>query len=90
MTESGRKIAENLMTSHETIANFLEIIGVDGKQAELDACELEHHISKSTLKKLKKFIEFIDDAPDEPKWIEHYRHYIETGERKQCEFYKDE
>ncbi|MEF8835948.1 MAG: metal-dependent transcriptional regulator [Candidatus Thermoplasmatota archaeon] len=90
LTESGRKIAENLMTSHETIANFLEIIGVDGKQAELDACELEHHISKSTLKKLKKFIEFIDDAPDEPKWIEHYRHYIETGERKQCEFYKDE
>lgn len=86
LTESGKEIAENLITSHETIADFLEIIGVGGEQAEVDACELEHHISKNTLKKLKKFIEFIDSAPDEPKWIEHYRHYTKTGEREECEF----
>ncbi|MEF8874997.1 MAG: metal-dependent transcriptional regulator [Candidatus Thermoplasmatota archaeon] len=89
LTKVGREIAENLMISHETIADFLEIIGVEDGQAELDACELEHHISKSTLDKLKKFIEFIDGAPDEPKWIEHYRHYIKTGERRKCEFYRD-
>ncbi len=89
LTKAGKKIARNLMESHETIADFLEIIGVRGEQAEVDACELEHHMSKNTLKKLKKFIEFIDDAPDEPKWVEHYRHYIKTGERKKCEFYKD-
>ncbi len=89
LTESGKKIAEDMMTSHETITNFLDIIGVEKEQAELDACELEHHISKSTLDKLKRFIEFIDDAPDEPKWIEHYRHYLKTGERKQCNLYKD-
>ncbi|MEF8836171.1 MAG: metal-dependent transcriptional regulator [Candidatus Thermoplasmatota archaeon] len=90
LTKDGEEIARNLMISQETISDFLEIIGVEGEQAELDACELEHHISKDTLEKLKKFIEFIDDAPDEPKWIKHYRHYIKTGERKQCEFYKDE
>ena len=87
LTNSGKNIAKNLMESHETIADFLEIIGVEKEQAELDACELEHLISKKTLRKLKKFIEFIDDAPDDPKWIEHYRHYLKTGERKKCEFY---
>jgi len=87
LTNSGKNIAKNLMESHETIADFLKIIGVEKEQAELDACELEHLISKKTLRKLKKFIEFIDDAPDDPKWIEHYRHYLKTGERKKCEFY---
>ncbi|MBS3781309.1 MAG: metal-dependent transcriptional regulator [Candidatus Thermoplasmatota archaeon] len=90
LTRTGKNIARNLMISHETIADFLKIIGVEGEQAELDACELEHHISQTTLKKLNKLIEFIDDAPDEPKWIEHYRHYVKTGERKECEFYKNE
>ncbi len=89
LTPLGKKKARNLMESHETIADFLEIIGVEKEQADLDACELEHHISRNTLRKLKKFIEFIDDAPDEPKWIEHYRHYLKTGERKKCEFYKN-
>jgi len=87
LTGSGKNIAKNLMESHETIADFLEIIGLEKEQAELDACELEHLISKKTLRKLKKFIEFIDDAPDEPRWIEHYRHYLKTGERKKCEFF---
>ena len=87
LTDSGKNIAKNLMESHETIADFLEIIGLEKEQAELDACELEHLISKKTLRKLKKFIEFIDDAPDEPRWIEHYRHYLKTGERKKCEFF---
>jgi len=90
LTNSGKNIAKNLMESHETIADFLEIIGVEKEQAELDACELEHLISNKTLRKLKKFIEFIDDAPDKPKWIEHYRHYLKTGERKKCEFYDKE
>ncbi|MFW6048056.1 MAG: metal-dependent transcriptional regulator [Candidatus Natronoplasma sp.] len=90
LTKAGKNIAENLMIYHETIADFLNIIGVEEGQAELDACELEHHISEETLVKLKKFIEFIHDAPIEPKWIEHYRHYIKTGERKKCIFYTDE
>jgi len=89
LTEDGKEIAKNLIISHETILAFLEIIGVEKDQAEIDACELEHHISQDTLKKLEKFIEFIDDAPNEPKWIDHYRDYLETGERKKCEFYDE-
>ncbi|MFP4001199.1 MAG: metal-dependent transcriptional regulator [Thermoplasmata archaeon] len=88
LTKAGKNIAENLMISHETIADFLNIIGVGEGQAELDACELEHHISEETRVKLKKFIEFINEAPTEPKWIEHYHHYVETGERKECEFHE--
>ncbi|MBS3789558.1 MAG: hypothetical protein KGY66_01425 [Candidatus Thermoplasmatota archaeon] len=29
-------------------------IGLEKKQAKLDACEIEHHISEKTLVKLKK------------------------------------
>ncbi|MFW6144644.1 MAG: metal-dependent transcriptional regulator [Candidatus Natronoplasma sp.] len=87
MTDKGKRIAGDLIKSHETIADFLEIIGVRREQAEVDACELEHHISENTLEKLKRFIEFTNNGPNEPRWIEHYRHYIDTGERKKCEFY---
>ncbi|MHC1589550.1 MAG: iron dependent repressor, metal binding and dimerization domain protein, partial [Candidatus Hecatellaceae archaeon] len=43
---------------HEVFRRFLEeILGVDGKTAEEDACMLEHAVSRQTLKKLVKFVE---------------------------------
>lgn len=82
LTETGKKLAKDLISSHQIIADFLEIIGVDRKQAEIDACELEHHISEESMEKLKEFIEFIDEAPDEPKWIEHFRDYVERRKNR--------
>lgn len=88
LTDSGMKIACGLMKKHKIIADFLEIIGVERDLAEVDSCQLEHYVSTKTMKRIKKFVEFVSDAPHEPKWIEHFYHYVQTGERKKCNFYE--
>ncbi|RLI15120.1 MAG: metal-dependent transcriptional regulator [Candidatus Hecatellales archaeon] len=58
LTPKGRKVAEDVYQRHEVFRRFLEeILGVDGKTAEEDACMLEHAVSRQTLKKLVKFVE---------------------------------
>ena len=87
LTDAGKKLAQELMKKHKIIADFLEIIGVQRDLAEADACQIEHHVTRKTLQRLGKFVEFINDAPHEPKWIEHFNYYVQTGKRKQCNFY---
>ncbi len=88
LTETGKKLASELMKKHRIIADFLEILGVEREVAEADACQIEHHVTVKTLRRLGKFVEFINNAPHEPKWIEHFNHYVKTGERRQCNFYE--
>jgi DtxR family Mn-dependent transcriptional regulator len=85
LTKDGEKIAKELIRTHRTLAEFLEIIGVHKKNAEADACQIEHHVSNQTVKQLNKFVEFVRDAPVDPIWLGHFRHYCKTGERLICE-----
>lgn len=82
LTDRGMMIASKLMETHRIIADFLEIIGVDRNLAEIDACQLEHHVSIMTMKRLKDFVDFINGSPQMPHWIEHYYNYVRTGERE--------
>lgn len=85
LTADGEKMAKELMDKHKTLAEFLEIIGVDRKDADIDACQIEHHVSSQTMKQLNKFVEFVREAPQDPKWLEHFKHFYKTGERLRCE-----
>ncbi len=85
LTKEGEKIARELLKTHKTLAEFLEIIGVDRKNAESDACQIEHHVSSSTVKQLNRFVEFVREAPVDPIWLEHFKHYCKTGERLICD-----
>ncbi len=58
LTISGKKMARELMQKHRIIADLLEIIGIDRELAEVDACQIEHHVSTKTLKQLEQFVEF--------------------------------
>jgi DtxR family Mn-dependent transcriptional regulator len=85
LTKVGERMAEELKRTHRTLADFFELIGVDNKNADKDACQIEHHVSKTTVKQLNKFLEFVQDAPHHPVWFSHFKHYCETGERLRCE-----
>jgi DtxR family Mn-dependent transcriptional regulator len=89
LTEEGMKMAENLAERHKTLADFLEIIGVDRKAAEIDACQIEHHVAPRTIEKLNIFVSFVRDAPDDPLWLEHFKHFSKTGKRLKCGRRKD-
>lgn len=85
LTLRGQEMAKKLMEMHKTLAEFLEIIGVNSKDAEIDACQIEHHVSPQTMKQLNKFVEFVHTSPRDPKWLEHFEHFCQTGERLRCE-----
>jgi DtxR family Mn-dependent transcriptional regulator len=58
LTSSGKKMARELMQKHRIIADLLETLGIDREVAEVDACQIEHHVSPETLKTLEQFVEF--------------------------------
>lgn len=89
LTSSGRKLARALMKKHEIIADFLEIIDVKRDLAEIDACQIEHHVSNKTMARLELFVKFVTEAPFSPKWVQHFRHYCKTGERIYCDMFDD-
>ena len=84
LTRSGKRKTRELMRKHKVIADFIEFLGVGRELAEVDACEMEHHVSKRTMERLEKFVTFVRDAPRDPRWISHYHHYCDTGERIGC------
>ncbi|RLG60397.1 transcriptional regulator MntR [Candidatus Geothermarchaeota archaeon] len=84
LTPKGEKLAKEVIKKHETLKEFLRILGVDEKIAEKDACKIEHHVHPETMRRLTKFVEFVKNAPKSPKWLEHFRYFYETGKYPPC------
>ena len=55
LNTSGLQIAKKVYGSHQILMNFLIQIGVSSKNAEADACKIEHILSEETYEKLKLF-----------------------------------
>ncbi len=84
LTEKGRKIALNTKKKHDTLKNFLILLGVDEKIADEDACKIEHNVNKKTMGKLRKFVEFAKLEDGCTKWLDHFKYYDETGKYILC------
>ncbi len=57
LTKKGENLAKKTLNRHNRLKEFLIIIGVDEKTAEIDACEMEHILHKSTMEAIIKFVE---------------------------------
>ena len=58
LTEKGELKASQVYFRHKTLTTFLnEMLGVDQKIAEQDACLIEHDISSETMEKLAIFMQ---------------------------------
>jgi DtxR family Mn-dependent transcriptional regulator len=88
LTPSGRKTAQELARRHKAIADFLEIIGVQRAMAEIDACQIEHHVSSESMQRVEKFVEFISSASCDQNWKENFRRYCEDGETLACNLFR--
>ncbi len=57
LTPKGRRAAEDVKKRHAILSRFLtQILGVTPKTAEIDACKMEHAVSKETLEKLHAYL----------------------------------
>jgi DtxR family Mn-dependent transcriptional regulator len=56
LTKKGAKIANQLEIKHHALSEFLLMLNVDKKNAERDACEIEHHVSDETIGRILEFV----------------------------------
>lgn len=57
LTPEGRRLARKIAGRHALIRRFLiEVLKVDPKTAEKDACAIEHHLSEKTNLALQRFL----------------------------------
>jgi DtxR family Mn-dependent transcriptional regulator len=58
LTKKGGAIAKEVKKKHMIISSFLrDIVGVSPNTADIDACKIEHTLSRETFKKLTAFVE---------------------------------
>ncbi len=55
LTPAGQEIADRIYTRHKTLTGFFEMLGVDPKTAQADACLVEHDLSEETFSALLKY-----------------------------------
>ena len=79
LNEKGVEIAEDVIHKHLILKNFLNILGVDMKTANEDACSMEHVLDGSTIKKLKKFAEFTEIWPNADDFLDSFHYYDKYG-----------
>ncbi len=57
LTLKGEKYAAEVFDRHCTIRQFLTLHGVNSKDADADACELEHIVSAATFDMMKEYVQ---------------------------------
>lgn len=57
LTLKGEKYAKEIFDRHCTIREFLTLHGVNSKDADEDACELEHVVSTATFNMMKDYVQ---------------------------------
>jgi DtxR family Mn-dependent transcriptional regulator len=64
LTPRGAAIAREVTRRHVAIRSFLEnVLLLDAKNAEINACRMEHAMDKNAIDRLVQFIEYIDQCP---------------------------
>lgn len=57
LTPEGERMAESVYSRHKVLRKFLtEVLKISEGTAEIDACKIEHVISKETLEGIEKFL----------------------------------
>ena len=89
LSEEGQNISHAIQSMRKIFKKFLvEVLQVDREQAEIDACKIEHLLSRETGEKLLNFMKFLSsDDTDVQHFLQTYRHYESTcsGLPDECE-----
>lgn len=63
LTESGIKKAESILRTHNILkAFFVQVLELESEKAEIEASNIEHAISETTVQKLENYISSIIDV----------------------------
>ena len=84
LTDKGLNVALKIKKKHNTLKEFLMLLGIDKNIAEKDACEMEHILHPTTMKTIIKFVEVVKKCEVTPFWLERLKEYVRTGKLSKC------
>ena len=94
LTKLGQKYVERIQKNDELLSVFFkEVLHVDNKQAEVDACKIEHLLSQETAAKLAAFLTFVRSKNKTANQFMEIFHQLSPScidEKKTCEFCEQE
>ncbi|NPV51302.1 MAG: metal-dependent transcriptional regulator [Candidatus Methanofastidiosum sp.] len=90
LTEKGTKIATITMKKHKVLLDFFKMILVPEEEAEKDACDMEHNLSKVTNEQLIKFMAFLSHEGFFEIWEKKFKDFSSSGKLKPIKISNDE
>ncbi len=77
LSDRGQELVDSIKTKRRLVRRlFAEVLGVDPTQAEVDACKMEHLISRESALRLNSFLRYIDsDEAAARKFDRAWREY---------------
>ncbi len=81
LTEEGREVAEEIVSRHKALEDFMvNVLGIDAKEADEAACLMEHSVPKLIMERLIKYAEYVDRCPTGGvRWDSGFGYYCQTG-----------
>jgi Mn-dependent DtxR family transcriptional regulator len=61
LTEKGGDMGKHLVDLHELLERFLRIIGVNEENIYKDVEGIEHHMNKSSIRKIKNLVLYFEE-----------------------------
>ena len=79
LSEEGERISHSIQSIRRIFQKFLiDVLQVDEKQAEVDACKIEHLLSRETGTKLLNFMGYLSSGSHNvKKFLDEYHEYEE-------------
>jgi len=78
LTAEGRQIAAEILRRHNVIKKFLEdVLLIEAKKADENACRMEHSMDKTAVNRLVQFIDYIYQCPRTGEdWIGNFNTFF--------------
>ena len=64
LTSSGRQVAQHVKARHQTLTEFLELVGLDEETLTREVEDIQHHLRPETLLILSRLVHFWRAHPD--------------------------
>ncbi len=81
LTDKGRKFGRRVALRHKEIKGFLmDVLAVNEKVAEANACRMEHVLDKEVLQRMKQFEGFLEHCPRAGReWMKGFGTFCQQG-----------
>ena len=81
LTEDGKVVATDVVHRHQALKEFLiNVLGVETKEADEAACQMEHSIPKGIVERLVKYAEYVETCPKgEITWESGFGYFCKHG-----------